>query len=119
MARQISSSSAAGSRPPWQMPPALIYLLLPVAVALMAAGLALGGRGFGVRRRPRTRSAVPGGTRRDFFGDGIGATDVSAPLAAPREEPVVASRAPAPQPPPVMGPRAVPDPAPAGAERAA
>ena len=100
------------------MPSALIYLLLPVPVALMAAGLALGGRGLGVRRRPRTRSAVPGGTRRDFFGDGIGAIDGSAPLAAPRE-PVVPAPAPTPQPAPVMGPRAVPDPAPAGAERAA
>ena len=98
------------------MPSALLYLLLPVPVALMAAGVALGGRGL--RRRPRTRSAVPGGTRRDFFGDGIGAMDVSAPLAAPREEPVVPAPA-TPAPAPVMGPRAVPDPAPAGAERAA
>ena len=102
------------------MPSALLYLLLPVPVALMAAGLVLERRGFPrLRRGPRTRSAVPGGTRRDFFGDGIG-TDVVGPLAAPRTERVAdAQPATAPAPAPVMGPRAVPDPAPQGAERAA
>ena len=71
------------------MPSALLYLLLPVPVALMAAGLVLEGRGLPrLRRGPRTRSAVPGGTRRDFFGDSLG-TDVTGPLAAPRDEPVV------------------------------
>ena len=100
------------------MPSALLYLLLPVPVALMAAGLALEGRGLPrLRRRPRTRSAVPGGTRRDFFGDSLG-TDVTGPLAAPREQPAVPVATPAPKPAPVMGPRAVPDP-PADAERAA
>jgi hypothetical protein len=103
------------------MPSVLLYLLLPVPVALMAAGIALKGRP-GLRRpqrRRRTRAAVPGGTRRDFFGDCVGA-DVAAPVAAPREQPVVPAPAPSvAQPAPVMGPRAVPDPAPAGAERAA
>ena len=101
------------------MPSALLYLLLPVPVALMAAGLALEGRSLPrLRRRGRrTRSAVPGGTRRDFFGDSLG-TDVAGPLAAPREEAVVPVVEASPAPAPVMGPRAVPDP-PADAERAA
>ena len=104
------------------MPSFVLYLLLPVPVALMAAGIALEGhRGLPrLRRRSRTRTAVPGGTRRDFFGDGVGTDVVATPVAASpqRAEPAVAAPAPA-APEPVMGPRAVPDPAPQGAERAA
>lgn len=111
------------------MPSFLLYLLLPVPVALMAAGIALeGNRGLPrLRRRSRTRTAVPGGTRRDFFGDGVGTDVVATPVASSPERPqpaiaapAAASPVPAPvAPEPVMGPRAVPDPAPQGAERAA
>jgi hypothetical protein len=105
------------------MPSVLLYLLLPIPVALMAAGLALEGhRGLPrLRRRPRTRTAVPGGTRRDFFGDCIGA-DIAPPQAAPRPqvrpEPLLEELV-VPEPAPVMGPRAVPDPPAEHAHRAA
>jgi hypothetical protein len=106
------------------MPSFLVYLLLPVPVALMAAGLALEGRhGLPRLRRRRTRTAVPGGSRRDFFGDGVGTEVVATPVAPKREAPAAPARdvpaAPAAVPEPVMGPRAVPDPARRGAERAA
>ena len=62
---------------------------------------------------------MPGGTRRDFFGDSLG-TDVAGPLPAQRSsEPVLpVVDTPAPPAAPVMRPRVVPDP-PADAERAA
>ena len=56
--------------------------------ASLGASVALIGLGLALRRprRPRTWSAVPGGSRRDFFGDAVappfGTEELEVPAAA-------------------------------------